>query len=73
MIDWRKHHWAPFVVTLVYFAWLFAMSRIGLAGLALIGEDLWLRLIWLLVISTLAFGPPIYLLRRLVKRLNRTR
>ena len=68
MIDFRKYHWVPFAVTLAYFGWLFAMSRIGLAGLTLIGESLWLRVLWVAAIGTLAFGSPIFLLRRFLKR-----
>ena len=73
MIAWRKRRVVPVSILIVYFGWLFGISRLGLAGLAVIGESLWLRLAWLIVISSLAFGPPIFLLRRLTSRLDRTR
>jgi hypothetical protein len=73
VIDYRKHRWVLFGAMLAYFGWLFVISRIGLAGLSLIGEGVDRALIWLVVVVALAFGPPIFVLRRFLKRLHRTR
>ncbi len=72
MIDYRKHRWLLAALILGWFAWLFAMSRIGLAGLALIGEDLVFGILWLVVLGTVTFGLPLFLFRRFTRRQNRT-
>ena len=73
MIDYRKHRWVIAALLLGWLAWLFAMSRVGLAGLHLIGEDLWLRIIWIIVLGAGTFGLPVLLHRRFQRSQNRTR
>jgi hypothetical protein len=72
VIDYRKHRWMPLALVVVWLGWLFAMSRIGLAGLERIGEDLWLGLFWVVALGLATFGLP-YLLFRRLRRQNRTR
>ena len=73
MIDYRKHRWLPLVLILAWFGWLIAMSRIGLSGLAHIGENLFLRTVWIVFLGVVTFVLPFFLLRRLAMRQNRTR
>jgi len=68
VIDYRKHRWMPLAIILVWFAWLFAMSKIGLSGLEQIGEDPWLRVVWVVVLAVVTFVLPFFLLRRLARR-----
>ncbi len=59
-------------IILAYFAWLFTMSRILVAGLEVMGEGFWLRLLWTMGGSLVAHLLPVLLLIRWAKRQNRT-
>jgi hypothetical protein len=43
------------------------MGKIGFAGLALVGENLWLQLLWLFALIAITFGPAFLLFRRLTR------
>ena len=68
MIDYRKHRWVPLALIAGWLAWLFAMSAIGRAGLRLIDEDFWPRIIWVFAVCIATFGLPLFLLGRFTKR-----
>jgi hypothetical protein len=71
--DYRKRPWLPLAILLAWFAWLFAMSRIGLVGLELIGQNLLPRIVWVLALGAIALGLPFFLFRRWAKHQDRAR